>query len=160
MWMRAYRWMRYSGNLKREVKYDFPVFPASRALGSGRSPGGGNGNPLQYFCLGNPLDRTWQTIVHRVTKSQTLPNSWACMHAPQWCLAWTAEWTVLWVTGIEKTREGADLIEAIRTSLRPSNPEHVEMTLVHPSGAIGSVGSSIFKSEGQAWGWNVSITST
>jgi len=25
--------------------------------GSGRSPGGGNGNPLQYFCLGNPMDR-------------------------------------------------------------------------------------------------------
>lgn len=59
---------------------------------------------------------------------------------------------MLRVSGVEKTREGADLIEAIRTSLRPSNPEHVEMTLVHPSGAIGSVGSSIFKSECQAWG--------
>ena len=29
--------------------------------GSGRSPGGGNGNPLQYSCLGNPMDRgAWQ----------------------------------------------------------------------------------------------------
>ena len=28
--------------------------------GSGRSPGGGNGNPLQYSCLGNPTDRAWQ----------------------------------------------------------------------------------------------------
>ena len=29
-----------------------------------RSPGGGNGNPLQYSCLGNPMDReTWQTVV-------------------------------------------------------------------------------------------------
>lgn len=45
------------------------------------------------------------------------------------------------VTGIEKTGKGADLIEAIRPSLRPSNPEHVEMTLVHPSGAVGRVGS-------------------
>ena len=33
--------------------------------GSGRSPGGGNGNPLQYSCLGNAMDRgAWQAIVH------------------------------------------------------------------------------------------------
>ena len=38
----------------------------------GRSPREGNGNPLQYSCLGNPTDReTWQVIVHGVTKSQT-----------------------------------------------------------------------------------------
>ena len=38
-------------------------------LGSGRSPAERNGNPLQYFCLGNPMDRgTWQDIVHRVTR--------------------------------------------------------------------------------------------
>ena len=30
---------------------------AGSILGSGRSPGGGNGNPLQYSCLGNPMDR-------------------------------------------------------------------------------------------------------
>ena len=40
--------------------------------GLGRAPGEGNGNPLQYFCLGNPLDRgIWQATVHRVTKNQT-----------------------------------------------------------------------------------------
>ena len=40
--------------------------------GLGRSPGEGNGNPLQYSCLENPLDRgAWQAIVHRVAKSQT-----------------------------------------------------------------------------------------
>ena len=40
--------------------------------GLGRSPGEGNGNPLQYSCLENPMDRgTWWAIVHRVTKSQT-----------------------------------------------------------------------------------------
>ena len=40
--------------------------------GSGRSPGGGNGNPLQYSCLENSTDtRVWQATVHRVTKSQT-----------------------------------------------------------------------------------------
>ena len=40
--------------------------------GSGRSPGGGNGNPLQYSCLENPMDRgAWQATVHGVTKIQT-----------------------------------------------------------------------------------------
>ena len=41
-------------------------------LGSGRSPGGGNGNPLQYSCLGNPVDRgSWRAPVDKVIKSQT-----------------------------------------------------------------------------------------
>ena len=40
--------------------------------GSGRSPGEGNGTPLQYSCLENPMDRgAWQTVIHGVTKSQT-----------------------------------------------------------------------------------------
>ena len=40
--------------------------------GLGRSPGEGNGNPLQYSCLENPMDRgAWQAIVHGVAKSQT-----------------------------------------------------------------------------------------
>ena len=40
-------------------------------LGSGRSPGGGHGNPLQYFHLENPMDRgAWRATVHRVTRSQ------------------------------------------------------------------------------------------
>ena len=40
--------------------------------GSGSSPGGGNGNPLQYSCLGNPMDRgAWWAIVHGAAKSQT-----------------------------------------------------------------------------------------
>ena len=38
----------------------------------GRSPGERNGNPLQYSCLENPMDRgAWQATVHRVAKSQT-----------------------------------------------------------------------------------------
>ena len=37
--------------------------------GLGRSPGEGNGNPLQYSCLGNPTDRgAWWATVHRVAK--------------------------------------------------------------------------------------------
>ena len=40
--------------------------------GSGRFPGAENGNPLQYSCLKNPMDRgAWQATVQRVTKSQT-----------------------------------------------------------------------------------------
>ena len=40
--------------------------------GWARSPGGGNGNPLQYSCLGNPKDRgAWQATVHGVTKIWT-----------------------------------------------------------------------------------------
>ena len=40
--------------------------------GLGRSPGEGNGNPLQYSCLGNPMDRgTWQATVHGATKNHT-----------------------------------------------------------------------------------------
>ena len=40
--------------------------------GLGRTPGKGNGNPLQYSCLENPMDSgTWRATVHGVTKSQT-----------------------------------------------------------------------------------------
>ena len=40
--------------------------------GSGRAPGEGNGNPLQYSCLENPMDRgAWRATVHRVTESWT-----------------------------------------------------------------------------------------
>ena len=43
-------------------------------LGSGRSPGGGNGNPFQYSCLGNPMDSgAWRATVHRVAKESDTP---------------------------------------------------------------------------------------
>ena len=76
----------------REVNKDFvcPIYRASQVAlvvknppanagdirdmgsvtGSGRSPGGGNGNLLQYSCLENPIDSgAWQDTVHGVTKS-------------------------------------------------------------------------------------------
>ena len=46
----------------------------------GKSPGGGHGNPLHYFCLENPMDRgAWQPTAHVVTKNQTQLK--AHMHA-------------------------------------------------------------------------------
>ena len=45
---------------------------ADSVTGSGRSPGGGHNNPLQYSCLENPVDRgAWRATVHRVAKSWT-----------------------------------------------------------------------------------------
>jgi len=42
------------------------------SLGQEDSLGEGNGNPLQYSCFGNPMDRgAWRVTVHEVTKSQT-----------------------------------------------------------------------------------------
>ena len=44
----------------------------SSSPGSGRSPGGGHDNPLQYSCLKNPMDRgAWWAIIHGVAKSKT-----------------------------------------------------------------------------------------
>ena len=44
-------------------------------------PGGGNGNPLQYSCLENPMDRgAWRARVHGVTRSRTRLSYWAHLH--------------------------------------------------------------------------------
>jgi len=50
-------------------------------LGSGRSPGGGNGNPLQYSCLENPMDRgAWRAVVHGVTESDVIEHTHSLLH--------------------------------------------------------------------------------
>ena len=49
--------------------------------GSGRSPGEGNGKPLQYSCLENPMDKgAWWITVHGVTKSQKQLNDETTCH--------------------------------------------------------------------------------
>ena len=53
---------------------------AGLILGSGRSPGGGHGNPLQYSYLENPMDRgAWRATAHGVTESDTTEVT-ACTH--------------------------------------------------------------------------------
>ena len=60
------------------------VGDASSTPGSGRSPGEGNGNPLQYSCLGNPMDGGgWQAPVHRVTLTRTQLSD---LHKFNWVL--------------------------------------------------------------------------
>ena len=53
--------------------------------GLGRSLGGGNGSPLQYSCLGNPMDReAWWITFHGVAKSQTRLSTLAHMSFSSW----------------------------------------------------------------------------
>ena len=68
--------------------------------GSGRSPGGGNGNPLQFSCLENPMDRgAWRAKVHEVTKSQTQLSDWAPMksysNTGTHCDIWVYQWLTI-----------------------------------------------------------------
>ena len=63
-------------SLVGQMAKNWPDLPMPGGLGSifgsGRSPGEGNGKPLQYSCLENSMDRgTWWATVHGVTKSQT-----------------------------------------------------------------------------------------
>ena len=49
--------------------------------GSGRFPGGGHGNPVQYSCLGNLMDRAaWRARVHGVAQSQTRQKRLSTQH--------------------------------------------------------------------------------
>ena len=63
--------MPVTGFLGGSVVTNMPANAGDMGLisGSGRSPGEGNGNPLQYSSLGNSIDRgAWQATVHGVTK--------------------------------------------------------------------------------------------
>ena len=64
----------HNGFPGRSVVEDLPAnaVDAGSISGLGRAPGDGNGNPLQYSCLGNPMDRgAWRATVHRVAKCWT-----------------------------------------------------------------------------------------
>ena len=60
--------------------------------GWGRSPGGGNGNPLQYSCLGNPMDGgAWWVEVHEVTELDIseYTHTHTCTHTHIWYLSFS-----------------------------------------------------------------------
>ena len=60
--------------------------------GSGRCPGGGNGNPLQYSCQANSMERrTWQATVHGVVKSQTRLST----HKRSYSIVWRHQHNLL-----------------------------------------------------------------
>ena len=60
------------GSAGKESTFNAGDTDVGSVPGLGRSPGEGNGNPLQYSCLENPMNRgAWQATVQRVTKRQT-----------------------------------------------------------------------------------------
>ena len=69
--------------------------------GLGRAPGEGNGNPLQYSCLENPMDRgAWWATVHGVAKSRTrlkqLSTTQHSIHWKDWCWSWSSNALATW----------------------------------------------------------------
>ena len=65
--------MSSPGSLVAQTVKSLPEMQETQvqSLGQEDSPGAGNGNPLQYSCLENPMDRgAWQATVHGVAKSQ------------------------------------------------------------------------------------------
>ena len=101
--------------------------------GLGRSPGAGNGNPLQCSCLGNPMDRgAWQPIVHGVTKESDTAEQLGMQHACTPYQASTGHWREGWEwTGHrpcsqkphsrEKARDASEGHCKVRSSLRGRN---------------------------------------
>ena len=76
--------------------------------GSGRTPGEGNGNPLQYSWLENSMDRgAWRTIVHGVVKSQTQTWPTMCTHTHTY-------------THTHKEKEGIQIATVTNSSNPPS----------------------------------------
>ena len=92
----------------------------------GRSPGEGNGNPLQYSCLENPMDgEAWQAPIHGVAKSQTWLTdfTFTFSHIQMWELdhkeGWAPENWSFWTVVLEKTLESTlDCKE-----IKPVNPK-------------------------------------
>ena len=68
----SYRPVQVGLEVKNPPANEGDVRNVGSISGLGRSPGEGNGNPFQYSCLENPMDRgAWRATVHGVTKSQT-----------------------------------------------------------------------------------------
>ena len=86
----------------------------------GRSPGGGNGNPLHYSCLENPMERGawWATvsIVHRVAKSWTRLK-WVNMHMSRMKLSQNISFSIIHLTSQEKEPKVCKLFRCLNLYL-------------------------------------------
>ena len=101
-----FTWLRYSNQLGFPGASVVKNLPANAGdAGSipslGRSPGGGSGNPLQYSCLGNAMDKgAWRAINHGVAKSQTRLSDWTTATTT------IAKWTVfIWLEMIKPSHD-------------------------------------------------------
>ena len=89
MWLplQSVRWLNFRGVYLRNVWLPWWLSGKESSCNAGdsgsipelgRSPGGGNGNPLQFSCLGNPTDRgSWGVTVHRVAESERIEHAHA-----------------------------------------------------------------------------------
>ena len=76
--MSSYAWSLFRASLVAQMVKNEPAMQETwvQSLGQEDSPREGNDNPLQFSCLGNPMDRgAWRATVHGVAKSQTLTFS-------------------------------------------------------------------------------------
>ena len=110
--------------------------------GSVRSPGEGNGNPLQYPCLENSIDRaTWRATVSGVTKSWTWLSDWAHTHAllsiwPYICSEnIVSTFIPLHLPVIENTQKFSDCWTELTNDALRSNVRHLH----HPLGFYDSI---------------------
>ena len=97
--------------------------------GSGRSPGRGNSNPLQYSCLGNPMDRgAWRATVHGIIKICTELSMHTCVHTHTHT---QLLYNVMLVSAVK--HEPAGSIHISPPSGPPSHPaSHHKQILDHP----------------------------
>ena len=100
--------------------------------GLGRSPGGGHGNPLQYSCVENPMDRGgWRATVHGVTKSQTRLKR----------LSTQAHMIRLYLSALLVTLARSDLTWMLPTGSHPA-PQLCHRLAQGPRLAGGEIGTS------------------
>ena len=107
--------------------------------GSGRSPGEGNGYPLQYSCLENPMDEgAWRAIVHGVAKSQKDTTEWLHFHFH--AMAWVSVLSAQLLEGSWYSPSAIFLLSAFREQqsiLVSLNPTDVFQ--LHPALSVCSI---------------------
>ena len=87
--------------------------------GSGRSPGEGNGNPLQYSCLENPMDwGAWWAAVHGVTKSRTRLSDFTLLYISRHFKRFLLSFSIKHITGIPYNPQAQGIVERTHHTLK------------------------------------------